>query len=183
MADAVRIGGLTSETTRNGHGRPPAHGPRSTEFHTLLAGALKGQLARAGGTHPSRHPGILAAVAKVPNPSAPTQLADKAPVPIPVASDAALAQAMTLEGVPASWKDSLDFIMARESGGKVDAQSPVHSARGLFQLTAANHHYNPNGAASFGNAVQEAQGGIRYIRQRYGTADNAVSFWRTHHWY
>ncbi len=36
---------------------------------------------------------------------------------------------------------------------------------------------------SFGNAVEEAQGGIRYIQQRYGTADNAVAFWRQHHWY
>ena len=62
-------------------------------------------------------------------------------------------------------------------------ENPVHSARGLYQLTAANYHYNPNGAASFGNAVEEAQGGIRYIRARYGTADKAVAFWKQHHWY
>jgi SLT domain-containing protein len=73
--------------------------------------------------------------------------------------------------------------MAQESAGTVDARNPVHSARGLFQLTAANYHLNPNGARSFGNAVEEAQGGIRYIEQRYGSADNAVAFWRQHHWY
>jgi hypothetical protein len=102
---------------------------------------------------------------------------------LPAASDAALSQAMALEGVPSSWQDGLRFIMAKESSGTVDARNPYHSARGLFQLTQANWHYNPNGAASFGDAVQEAQGGIRYIRQRYGSADNAVTFWRTHHWY
>jgi SLT domain-containing protein len=42
---------------------------------------------------------------------------------------------------------------------------------------------NPNGTQSFGNAVEEAQGGIRYIQQRYGTADNAVAFWLQHRWY
>jgi len=90
---------------------------------------------------------------------------------------------MALEGVPVSWQSGLRFIMAQESGGQVDAKSPIHSARGLYQLTAANYHFNPHGAASFGNAVEEAQGGIRYIRQRYGTADNAAAFWRSHHWY
>ncbi len=60
----------------------------------------------------------------------------------------------------------------------------MHSARGSAQLTASNATTsNPQGAASFGNAVQEAQGGIRYIRARYGTADNAVAFWNQHRWY
>jgi SLT domain-containing protein len=73
--------------------------------------------------------------------------------------------------------------MAQESSGQVNAHNPFHSARGLFQLTAANYHYNPHGAASFGNGVEEAQGGIRYIRARYGTIDNAVAFWNSHRWY
>ena len=108
---------------------------------------------------------------------------DKPASAIPAQSDAALRQAMTLEGVPGSWQDGLRFIMAHESGGAVDIRNPAHSARGLFQLTAANYHLNPRGAQSFGNAVEEAQGGIRYIQQRYGTADNAVAFWQAHHWY
>jgi hypothetical protein len=95
----------------------------------------------------------------------------------------ALSEAMTLEGVPASWQPGLTFIMAQESGGEVGVHSPIHSARGLYQLTAANYHYNPRGAASFGHAVEEAQGGIRYIRDRYGTADNAMAFWHRHRWY
>jgi hypothetical protein len=102
---------------------------------------------------------------------------------IPAHSGAALQQAMRLEGVPDSWQSGLRFIMAQESSGKVDARNPVHSARGLFQLTVANYHLNPHGAGSFGNAVEEAQGGIRYIQQRYGTADNAVAFWHQHRWY
>ena len=102
---------------------------------------------------------------------------------IPTQSDAALEQAMKIEGVPQSWQSSLRFIMAQESGGQVNARNPWHSARGLYQLTAANYHLNPDGARSFGNAVEEAQGGIRYIQQRYGSAANAEAFWRQHHWY
>jgi hypothetical protein len=106
-----------------------------------------------------------------------------APKPCPAASLDALNQAMTREGVPAAWQPELAFIMAHESGGRVDAKSPVHSARGLYQLTAVNYHYNPRGAASFGDAVEEAQGGIRYIRARYGTAESAAAHWRQHRWY
>jgi len=99
------------------------------------------------------------------------------------ASPGDLQQAMQRENVPSSWQDHLQFIMSKESGGNVGAASPYHSARGLFQLTAANYHFNPNGARSFGDAVEEAQGGIRYIKDRYGTAENAVQFWQQHHWY
>lgn len=116
------------------------------------------------------------AVAQVP----PTQVA---PTSEPVPAEAALSQAMRLENVPDTWHAALRFIMQRESNGQVNATHPVHSARGLFQLTAANYHFNPNGVRSFGNAVEEARGGIRYIRQRYGTAETALAFWQAHRWY
>jgi hypothetical protein len=48
---------------------------------------------------------------------------------IPARTNAALRQAMTIEGVPRSWQSALRFIMAQESAGKVDARNPVHSAR------------------------------------------------------
>jgi hypothetical protein len=98
-------------------------------------------------------------------------------------ADAALTQAMSIEAVPDSWHAGLEFIMMQESGGKVGARNPASSARGLFQLTASNYHLNPHGVHSFGNAVEEAQGGIRYIEERYGTVDNAVAHWRYRHSY
>ncbi len=131
------------------------------------------------GVTPNIHRAVLRVPITVPHPASPYQSVSA----IPAQSNAALQQAMDIEGVPASWRPALQFIMAQESTGKVGATNPVHSARGLYQLTAANYHFNPNGAASFGNAVEEAQGGIRYIQQRYGTADNAVAFWQQHGWY
>ncbi len=95
----------------------------------------------------------------------------------------AVDEAIGAEGVPTAWRSSLLFIAGQESSGQVGVKNSTDSARGLFQLTRASWHLNPNGAASFGNATQEAQGGIRYIQARYTTAPNAEAFWRAHHWY
>ncbi len=95
----------------------------------------------------------------------------------------AVDQAIGAEHVPTAWRSSLLFIAAQESSGHVGARNTTDSARGLFQLTRASWHMNPNGAASFGNAQEEAQGGIRYIQARYDTAPKAEAFWRAHHWY
>ena len=161
MAELIYAGVISG-----GAPQPPAiqSGPRpaAASFQTVLNEA-------AGGDRVQR------AVAR-----APAAVATKN---CPGASLDALNAAMAREGVPASWQPHLAFIMAQESGGRVDAKSHIHSARGLYQLTAANYHYNPRGGASFGDAVEEAQGGIRYIRARYGTAENAAAFWQRHRWY
>ena len=94
-----------------------------------------------------------------------------------------LAAAMMRENVPSSWRSDLEYIMQIESGGRVAARNPIHSARGLFQLTRANYHYNPRGAASFGNGIEEAQGGIRYIIDRYGTPEAAIVHLQKNRWY
>ena len=61
---------------------------------------------------------------------------------IPAQSDAALSQAMALEGVPGSWQQGLRFIMAQESGGRVDLKNPVHSARGLHTFPWGGQVHN-----------------------------------------
>jgi transglycosylase-like protein with SLT domain len=188
MADAVHLGPAVSQAARGHHGSQAGHvarGRAGVGFRHVLAAAMTGaQSPRASASVGS---GIQTAALHVPL-QMPAQMAhprwvEKPDSVLPAQSDAALSQAMSAEGVPQSWQSGLRFIMAQESGGQVNAKNPVHSARGLFQLTAANYHLNPNGAGSFGNAVEEAQGGIRYIQQRYGSADNAVAFWRQHHWY
>jgi SLT domain-containing protein len=90
---------------------------------------------------------------------------------------------MELENVPASWYDSLHFIMLKESGGRVGVKNPDDSCRGLFQLNKDSYYLNPHGTASFGNGVEEAQGGIRYIKKRYRTAGDAMEYWQHHNWY
>ncbi len=77
-----------------------------------------------------------------------------------------------LEGVSAKEYDDLLWVTAQESGGEVDARNPASSARGLYQLLRPQYSLNPNGERSLGNAVEEAQGGDRYLVGRYGTARN-----------
>ena len=90
---------------------------------------------------------------------------------------------MLLEHVAEDQFADLAWIMAQESGGMVDTRNPHSTARGLYQLLKAQYELNPNGERSFGNAVEECQGGIRYIAHRYKTATHAREFWEKHHWY
>ncbi|WP_233872467.1 hypothetical protein [Paraburkholderia adhaesiva] len=102
---------------------------------------------------------------------------------VPLSSQMALKDAMQKEGVSSADYDDLLWIMAQESAGIVNARNGGSTARGLFQLLHAQYELNPNGEASFGNAVEECQGGIRYIYGRYHTASRARDFWKRHHWY
>ena len=106
---------------------------------------------------------------------------------LPFDSVLALKKAMLIEGAPSSWYEDLAWIMAQESGGIVDLLNPKSRdhARGLFQLTDSLYSLMPNGEKSFGNAVEECRGGIRYIRRRYLTPDKARKVWLGHHphWY
>ena len=120
--------------------------------------------------HPQRHP-KRAHVFK-----------DPAKVPQPIQQ--ALSQAMALERMPAAAFDDMLWILAQESEGNIGIRNGQgSSARGLFQLTAVNYHLLPHGADSFGNAVEECQGGIRYVVGRYHTAAQARAFWVKHLWY
>lgn len=90
---------------------------------------------------------------------------------------------MSVAGLPATDFNDLLWIMAQESGGKVDVRNSKSTARGLYQLLSAQYDLNPHGEKSFGNAVEECQGGINYIIGRYHTAHAARLFWEKHLWY
>ncbi len=95
----------------------------------------------------------------------------------------ALRAAMKMEGVSSDQFDDYVWIIAQESGGKIGNKNRTSSARGLFQLTHSQYNNNPNGIKSFGNATEEARGGIRYVRQRYQNAATSRAFWERHGWY
>ena len=108
---------------------------------------------------------------------------ERNPAKIPAVVQLALREAMKAEGVSSSDFNDFLWIMAQETEGRVDVRNSRSSARGLFQLLRAQYHLNPHGEASFGNAVEECQGGIRYMVGRYRTATAARAFWEKHHWY
>ena len=102
---------------------------------------------------------------------------------VPIRVREALKRALQIEKIAMAQLDDFLWIMAQESEGIVDARNRRSTARGLFQLLKAQYHLNPNGEQSFGNAVEECQGGARYIVRRYHTAGAAKRFWQRHHWY
>ncbi|SAK50238.1 hypothetical protein AWB76_01435 [Caballeronia temeraria] len=102
---------------------------------------------------------------------------------VPLYVRSALRDAMRLERVSDADYDDLLWILAQESSGIVDNRNHSSTARGLFQLLFAQYELNPKGEKSFGNAVEECQGGIRYIYGRYHSARTARRFWEKHHWY
>jgi SLT domain-containing protein len=102
---------------------------------------------------------------------------------VPLSSQIALREAMKKEDISPSEYHDLLWIMAQESGGRVNVKNSASTARGLFQLLRVQYELNPNGEDSFGNPVEECQGGIHYIVGRYHTARAARTFWEKHHWY
>lgn len=167
-AAAEQASAATTATVRRPRRR------HTVSFKQALAGA---QAARASA------PKSAAGAGEAARSSATRAAAPIRPRTTPEQSTTALTQAMAREGVPDTWRPGLEFIMRKESSGQIDARNPVHSARGLFQLTRVNYHLNPNGEQSFGNGIEEAQGGIRYIKQRYGDVDRAVAHWNRKGWY
>ena len=107
----------------------------------------------------------------------------KDPALVPAEVQNALRRAMQVEDLAVSHFDDLLWIIAQESGGMVGVRNPCSTARGLFQLLRAQYFLNPNGEKSFGNAIEECQGGIRYIMDRYQSAAKAKAFWMQHRWY
>ncbi|MGI4957390.1 MAG: transglycosylase SLT domain-containing protein [Janthinobacterium lividum] len=74
--------------------------------------------------------------------------------------------------------------MAQESAGVPGARNGGSTASGLFQLLEAQREqFYPDGDSSVGKPIEEAEGGIRYILNRYGSVAAARRFWEIHHWY
>jgi uncharacterized protein YlxW (UPF0749 family) len=75
------------------------------------------------------------------------------------------------------------YVIAHESGGDPTAANPASSAFGLGQLLLDMRlRYLGAGYATTDCAKQLAAFRA-YVRDRYGTAEQAAAFWAAHHWY
>ncbi|AFC54282.1 aggregation-promoting factor C-terminal-like domain-containing protein [Mycobacterium paraintracellulare] len=95
----------------------------------------------------------------------------------------AVFNAMTAAGFPASEFSALDSIVSRESSWNPGATNPKSGAYGLFQFLG--HQGDKYGALGGYSAdpAQQANAGMAYIKDRYGTPSNAKAFWDSHGWY
>ena len=75
------------------------------------------------------------------------------------------------------------YIISHESGGETTAKNPHSSAFGLGQLLIANRRHYLGANANTTDPGLQLKAFRGYVRDRYGTADRAAAFWRSHHWY
>jgi phage-related protein len=77
--------------------------------------------------------------------------------------------------------DALQWIVQKESGWNPTAKNPNSTAYGLFQFLDAT--WADFGGAKTSDPGVQTEFGLRYIKQRYGTPENARSFHQNYGWY
>jgi Transglycosylase SLT domain len=83
-------------------------------------------------------------------------------------------------GGGAEWS-ALDQLVEHESSWNPSAQNPTSTAYGLFQFL--NGTWAGTGIGKTGDVNQQAEAGMRYIKNRYGSPAAAWAFWQKNHWY
>src|SRR6266540_724851 len=74
-------------------------------------------------------------------------------------------------------------IVMKESGWNPFADNPSSTAFGLGQLVFSQRQRYLGDAADTTDCALQLKAFRGYVRDRYGTAENAWSFWLSHHWY
>lgn len=113
--------------------------------------------------------------------------AQSAPAGYPIASSGAGAlsieqwksitrEAAPIAGVPTSWADSsaLASLVSKESGFNPNAQNVSSTAYGLGQFL--NSTWASTGVAKTSDPKMQMVGMLRYVRDRYGSPENALSY-------
>lgn len=92
-------------------------------------------------------------------------------------------QAAARAGVPAEWarSPSLHELVEHESSFRPEAQNPSSTAYGLFQFLDST--WAGTGVGKTSDPVLQTVAGLRYIRSRYGTPEEAWAFWQRNNWY
>lgn len=83
-------------------------------------------------------------------------------------------------GAGSDWS-ALDWIIQRESGWNPGAKNPRSTAFGLFQFLDST--WRSVGASRTSDPARQAEAGMKYIRQRYGSPVFARAFWERNGWY
>lgn len=80
-------------------------------------------------------------------------------------------------GLPDSWIQPAIELVARESSFNTSAKNPNSSAKGLFQfLDGTRKDYGGSGV-DWNDPYQQALAGLKYIKDRYKSPENALRYW------
>jgi hypothetical protein len=87
-------------------------------------------------------------------------------------------------GVPADWAPLLSEIVRRESSYNPYAKNPNSSAYGYAQfLTSTRNNYEKKTGLDYNDPVNQLIMMYQYVKDRYGTPQNALAFWNKNNWY
>ncbi len=75
------------------------------------------------------------------------------------------------------------YIVQHESGGSTTAKNPHSTAFGLGQLLSANRRHYLGANANSTDPSLQLKAFRGYVHDRYGNANRAEAFWKSHHWY
>jgi hypothetical protein len=92
-----------------------------------------------------------------------------------------ISQALQKTGADSSWLAPMMEIAAKESSYNPGAQNGHSTAYGLFQFL--NGTWGGTGVSKTSDPVSQSVAAVNYIKQRYGTAQNALAFWQRNGWY
>lgn len=88
------------------------------------------------------------------------------------------------QGVPASDNAPLTWLVQHESGFNPNAKNPKSTAYGYGQfLTSTRRQYEKETGLSYNDPVGQLVMMDMYVKDRYGSAANAVNFWKKNGWY
>lgn len=68
-------------------------------------------------------------------------------------------------------------LVARESSFNSNAANPKSSAKGLFQFLDGTRKNYGGSKVDWSDPYQQAVAGLKYIKDRYGTPEDALAYW------
>lgn len=95
----------------------------------------------------------------------------------------AVSKALAEGGYPAEWFQPVMELIARESSFNANANNPKSSASGLFQFLDSTRKQYGGSKVNWNDPYQQAVAGLKYIVDRYGSPEKALSFWDKNNWY
>lgn len=95
----------------------------------------------------------------------------------------AVSNALADGGYPASWFQPVMELIARESSFNSSAKNPKSTASGLFQFLDSTRKNYGGSSVNWNDPYQQAVAGLKYIADRYGSPEKALSFWDQNNWY
>ena len=107
--------------------------------------------------------------------------APTAPAAAPAVVTPVATQAKPAEATPAPVSGDLQWLIARESSGNVNAQNGPYY--GVGQLSENYYAKYVPGQNYRGNYTVQLEAMQKYIADRYGTVAQAIAHWQANNWY